>query len=69
MMLGLAPGDTVVLVVAGSWGVGDVDETVAAIAREERFTTIVVCGEDEPLQRKLLSAQQDLKNDVVRICN
>ena len=51
--LGLALGDVVVLIVAGSWGVGDVDETVADISRDTCLKTIVVCGEDEPLRRKL----------------
>ena len=51
--LGLALGDVVVLIVAGSWGVGDVDETVADISRDTCLKSIVVCGEDEPLRRKL----------------
>jgi UDP-N-acetylglucosamine:LPS N-acetylglucosamine transferase len=51
--LGLAPDQTVALVVAGSWGVGDVEQTVADIHADQRFTTITVCGSDEALCRRL----------------
>jgi hypothetical protein len=40
-----------VLVVAGSWGVGDLDATWNAIVADGRFTPVVVCGRD----RRLLS--------------
>ena len=42
--LGLAPDERAVLVVAGSWGVGDVIETVEAIGRSGEFHPITVCG-------------------------
>ena len=41
------------LVVAGSWGIGDVAETVAAIERCGAFHPIVVCGRDEHLRARL----------------
>jgi len=48
--LGLAPEDRAVLVVAGSWGVGDVPGTVDAIARVGGYHPVVVCGRDEQLR-------------------
>jgi UDP-N-acetylglucosamine:LPS N-acetylglucosamine transferase len=48
--LGLGIGDRAVLVVAGSWGVGDVPGTVDAIARVGGYHPVVVCGRDEQLQ-------------------
>lgn len=51
--LGLAPCDRAVLVVAGSWGVGDVLGTVEAIARSGRYHPVTVCGRDEKLKLAL----------------
>jgi UDP-N-acetylglucosamine:LPS N-acetylglucosamine transferase len=51
--LGLASDDRAVLVVAGSWGVGDVVATVDGIAHTGEFHPIVVCGRDEKLQAEL----------------
>jgi processive 1,2-diacylglycerol beta-glucosyltransferase len=51
--LGLDPDDRAVLVVAGSWGVGDVVATVEAIGRTGEFHPITVCGKDEKLKAEL----------------
>jgi len=51
--LGLAPDERAVLVVAGSWGVGDVIETVEAIGRSGEFHPITVCGKDDDLRAQL----------------
>ncbi|MET0895048.1 MAG: glycosyltransferase [Acidimicrobiia bacterium] len=51
--LGLDPHDRAVLVVAGSWGVGDVMATVEAIGRTGEFHPITVCGHDEKLRSEL----------------
>jgi processive 1,2-diacylglycerol beta-glucosyltransferase len=51
--LNLAPTDRTVLVVAGSWGVGEVSDTVKAIAAAGDFHPITVCGRDEELKRDL----------------
>ena len=51
--LGLAPDDRAVLVVAGSWGVGDVVATVEAIGRSGEFHPITVCGRDDNLRAEL----------------
>lgn len=52
---GIEPHQRAVLVVAGSWGIGNVAETYAAIARDGRFLPVVVCGRDERLQRHVES--------------
>jgi processive 1,2-diacylglycerol beta-glucosyltransferase len=51
--LGLDPHDRGVLVVAGSWGVGDVIATVEAIGRSGEFHPITVCGRDDKLRTEL----------------
>lgn len=51
--LGLAPADRAVLIVSGSWGVGDVAQTFRAIAASDQFVPIVVCGRDERLRARL----------------
>ena len=51
--LGLSPDDRAVLVVAGSWGVGDVVATVEAIGGSGEFHPITVCGRDDNLRAEL----------------
>jgi len=53
--LGLSPEDRAVLVVAGSWGVGDVVATVEAIGQSGEFHPITVCGRDDSLRAELES--------------
>lgn len=56
LILGIEPHKRAVLVVAGSWGVGDVPKTVSAITRAgDRYHPIVVCGRDEKLREALLA--------------
>jgi hypothetical protein len=51
--LGLSPDDRAALVVAGSWGVGDVVATVEAIGRSGEFHPVTVCGRDDRLRHEL----------------
>jgi UDP-N-acetylglucosamine:LPS N-acetylglucosamine transferase len=51
--LGLTEDARAVLVVAGSWGVGDIHGTVDAIVAAGDFHPVVVCGRDEKLQAEL----------------
>ena len=51
--LGLTDDARGVLVVAGSWGVGDIPGTVDAIVAAGDFHPVVVCGADEKLQAEL----------------
>jgi processive 1,2-diacylglycerol beta-glucosyltransferase len=48
---GLDSHDRAVLIVAGSWGVGNVDATWHAVARDGRFVPVVVCGKDDRLRQ------------------
>ncbi|HEX3540019.1 MAG TPA: glycosyltransferase [Acidimicrobiales bacterium] len=51
--LDLGPDDRAVLIVSGSWGVGDVASTFRTIAASEGFVPVVVCGRDERLRERL----------------
>ncbi len=50
---GIGPDERAVLVVAGSWGVGDVLGTVEAIARAGDYHPVTVCGRDQQLKSTL----------------
>jgi UDP-N-acetylglucosamine:LPS N-acetylglucosamine transferase len=52
--LGVGDDERLVIVAAGSWGVGErVAETVAAIVASGRFRVATVCGSDHRLRRRL----------------
>ncbi len=51
--LGLRPDERAVLVVAGSWGVGDVVGTVDAILNVGGYHPVIVCGNDTHLKATL----------------
>ena len=52
--LGIGDDERAVLVVAGSWGVGDVPDTVASIVAAGPYHPITVCGRDEKLRGTLV---------------
>ncbi len=52
-LMGLTDDDTVVLVVAGSWGVGDIGTTARAIRDAGVGTPVVLCGRNEDLMHEL----------------
>jgi UDP-N-acetylglucosamine:LPS N-acetylglucosamine transferase len=52
--MGIEPHEKAVLVVAGSWGVGDVPKTLDAITRAGSYHPITVCGRDDKLRASLL---------------
>jgi processive 1,2-diacylglycerol beta-glucosyltransferase len=51
--LGLPPYAPVVLLVAGSWGVGDIEQTFDDVAATGRYLPLAVCGNNERLRRRL----------------
>ncbi len=53
--LDLGAEERTVLIVAGSWGAGDLDAAVDVIGRAPGLTALVVCGADEKLRRRLAS--------------
>lgn len=51
------PTDAIVaLIVAGSWGVGDVLRTARIIAADGRFLPVVACGRNDRLRQELIDA-------------
>lgn len=52
-MLGVDDGTTVVLVVAGSWGVGDIGGTTRAVVESGAGVPVVLCGRNEELRAEL----------------
>ncbi|MEV4760522.1 glycosyltransferase [Micromonospora sp. NPDC049559] len=50
---GLPAGERLALLVAGSWGVGEVAKTAAEIAASGAAVPVVVCGRNEDLYRRL----------------
>lgn len=63
--LGIAPGQKAVLVVAGSWGIGNVGATFSAIARDGRFLPVVVCGRDERLHHHVSALSEQAGRPAV----
>jgi len=51
--LGLGPDDRGVLVVAGSWGVGDIGRTFDGLLDSGRYVPIAACGRNEELKAEL----------------
>src|SRR5207248_3392108 len=51
--LGFGDDECLVLVVAGAWGIGDVEKAFDILLESERYTPLVVCGNNERLRRKL----------------
>jgi UDP-N-acetylglucosamine:LPS N-acetylglucosamine transferase len=51
--LGLPINEQLAVVVAGSWGVGDIDRTVRDIAASATSVPVVACGRNESLRRRL----------------
>lgn len=56
--LGLRSDERAVLVAAGSWGVGSVEETVRTVAASGHFVPVVACGSDTRVRSRI--------EDVVR---
>ncbi|HEX9530592.1 MAG TPA: glycosyltransferase, partial [Acidimicrobiales bacterium] len=51
--LGLPDDETIVLVVAGSWGVGDLEGTFADLLATGRYYPVAVCGRNDRLKGRL----------------
>ncbi|MEU9829919.1 hypothetical protein AB0D67_00130 [Streptosporangium sp. NPDC048047] len=50
---GVPAGERLVLVSAGSWGVGEVEETARVLAGSGRYVPVVLCGRNRELRRRL----------------
>ena len=62
--LGIDDDERAILVVAGSWGVGDVPATVDAICRAGPYHPITICGRDDKLRASLI---RDVGGNLVRV--
>ncbi|HWC38599.1 MAG TPA: glycosyltransferase [Acidimicrobiales bacterium] len=51
--LGVGDDEGIVLLMAGSWGVGDLEATFADVVATDRYTPLVVCGRNERLRKRL----------------
>jgi len=51
--LGVSADEGIVLLMAGSWGVGDLEATFDDVVATGRYTPLVVCGRNERLRRRL----------------
>ncbi|GAA4558751.1 MGDG synthase family glycosyltransferase [Planotetraspora kaengkrachanensis] len=54
--LGVREGDRPVLVSAGAWGVGEVEETARVLAASGRYLPVVLCGRSDRLLRRMRDA-------------
>ncbi len=51
--MGVSEDEGIVLLMAGSWGVGDLEATFDDVVATGRYTPLVVCGRNERLRRRL----------------
>lgn len=51
--LGVRPEDRLVVVSAGSWGVGEVEDTARVLAGTGRYVPVVLCGRNDALRLRL----------------
>ncbi|GAB1644128.1 galactosyldiacylglycerol synthase [Krasilnikovia sp. MM14-A1259] len=58
--LGLPAHSPLAVVVAGSWGVGDIDATARDIAATGTMLPVVVCGRNDALRRRLAASAATL---------
>ncbi|WP_107079689.1 glycosyltransferase, partial [Micromonospora sp. MH33] len=56
--LGLPPDDRLALIVAGAWGAGDVEATVAEVRATGCVRPVVVCGRNEELYQRLSAGDE-----------
>ncbi|WP_243716172.1 MGDG synthase family glycosyltransferase [Actinomadura darangshiensis] len=52
--IGARPGERVVLISAGAWGVGRVIETAEGLAASGRYLPVVMCGRNQRLRARVL---------------
>lgn len=62
---GIGPDQRAVLIVAGSWGIGNVAATFSAVARDGRFLPVVVCGRDDKLRRHVTALAGEAPGDAL----
>ncbi len=63
--LGVSNTDKLVLVVGGSWGVGEVVDTFRDIVKNPSLIPVVVCGRNQKLQRAVEQAAEAVGRGIV----
>ena len=61
---GARPGDRIVLISAGAWGVGRVLETAQGIAASGRYVPVVLCGRNERLRERVYGPALGWRDDM-----
>jgi len=61
---GARPGDRIVLVSAGAWGVGRVVETAQRVAASGRYVPVVLCGRNERLRERVRGPALGWRDDM-----
>jgi UDP-N-acetylglucosamine:LPS N-acetylglucosamine transferase len=51
--IGVRPGDRLVLIATGAWGVGRAAEAARVLARSGEYVPVVLCGRNDRLRRRL----------------
>lgn len=54
--IGARPDDRLVLISAGAWGLGRVEETARVVAGSGRYLPVILCGRNRRLRRRLCDA-------------
>ncbi len=64
---GARPDDKVVLISAGSWGVGRVVETAQGVAASGRYVPVVLCGRNERLRERVYGPALGWRDDMAEL--
>ncbi|QKW34265.1 hypothetical protein HUT06_09680 [Actinomadura sp. NAK00032] len=62
--VGARPGDRIVLISAGAWGVGRVVETAQHLAASGRYVPVVLCGRNERLRERVYGPALGWREDL-----
>lgn len=65
--VGARPDDKVVLISAGSWGVGRVVETAQGVAASGRYVPVVLCGRNERLRERVYGPALGWRDDMAEL--
>ncbi|MEU5992354.1 hypothetical protein ABZ806_25570 [Spirillospora sp. NPDC047418] len=64
---GARPGDRIVLISAGAWGVGRVVETAQGLAASGRYIPVVLCGRNERLRERVYGPALGWRDDMAEL--
>ncbi|MFA1544999.1 MGDG synthase family glycosyltransferase [Actinomadura chokoriensis] len=64
---GARPDDRIVLISAGAWGVGRVEETAQGLAASGRYVPVVLCGRNERLRERVYGPALGWRDDMPKL--